>query len=118
MDNLMIEAEGKAFSDTLIDNEYVHAATSDNTRRAYQTDVEHFIKMSGELPATPQMVASYLKECTDKINPRTLARRLTAIRQWHKLKGDVVKDPTQDPLVTKTIHGIDHIFMVSHVDKL
>lgn len=106
MDNLIIEAEGKALSDTLIDNEYVHAATSDNTRRAYQADVEHFIKMGGELPATPKMVASYLKECAGKINPRTLARRLTAIRQWHKLKGDVVKDPTQDPLVTKTMRGI------------
>jgi site-specific recombinase XerD len=89
-----------------MDNEYIHAATSDNTRRAYCADIEHFESMGGQLLATAQMVANYLKECAAKHNPRTLSRRLTAIRQWHKLRGDTIKDPTQSPIVTKTMRGI------------
>lgn len=47
-----------------------------------------------------------IKECASQHNPRTLNRRLTAIRQWHKLRGDTIKDPTQSPIVTKTMRGI------------
>jgi site-specific recombinase XerD len=106
MEYSIIEKQGSDLSDLLIDNEYIHAATSDNTRRAYRADVEHFESMGGKLPATAQMVASYLKECADKHNPRTLSRRLTAIRQWHKLRGHTIKDPTQSPIVIKTMRGI------------
>ena len=66
---------------------YVQAATSHNTRRAYQADIADFLKKGGALPATPQLVESYLKKCAATYNPRTLRRRLTALRQWHKLNG-------------------------------
>ena len=89
------------------DDGYIQAATSDNTRRAYQADIEHFEKIGGQLPATPESVAAYLRQCATSHNPRTLVRRLTAIRQWHKLQG--VTDPTQSPLVIKTMRGIARI---------
>ena len=92
------------------DNSYIQAATSPNTRRAYQADIEHFtgcLAPERALPATPVMVETYLKQCAAQHNPRTLVRRLTALRQWHRLKGH--EDPTQSPLVIKTMRGITRL---------
>ena len=83
---------------------YLRAATSDNTREAYQRDVNHFLGQGGQLPATPELIEAYLKQCAPDYNPRTLKRRLIALRQWHQLKGE--KDPTKHPMVTKTMRGI------------
>jgi integrase len=66
--------------------------------------VEHFLKEGGDLPATPSQVEAYLKKCAERYNSRTLVRRMTALRQWHRLKAE--KDPTADPLVVKTLRGI------------
>ena len=84
--------------------QYIHAATSDNTRLAYQTDIQHFLKQGGVLPATTDGIESYLRQCAPHYNPRTLRRRLTALRQWHVLKGH--PDPTQNPAIHKTLRGI------------
>ncbi len=86
------------------ESKYIHAATSDNTRRAYQLDIAHFLKEGGELPASAQRIEDYLKKCAPVYNPRTLVRRVTALRQWHKLKQ--LDDPTQSPRVKKTLRGI------------
>lgn len=89
------------------DNHYIHAATSDNTRRAYRADIEHFLASGFSLPATAEMIESYLRKSARDNNPRTLTRRMTAIRQWHKLKGE--GDPTDNPLVQKTLRGIKRL---------
>jgi site-specific recombinase XerD len=83
---------------------YIQAATSDNTRIAYQSDIQHFIKWGGALPAAPQQVEVYLRECAQRYNPRTLKRRIITLRQWHKLKSQ--PDPTSAPNVIKTMQGI------------
>jgi len=83
---------------------YIQAATSDNTRIAYQSDIEHYTQWGGALPAAPQQVEVYLKECAQRYNPRTLKRRIIALRQWHKLKSQ--PDPTSAPNVIKTMQGI------------
>ena len=85
-------------------SEYIEAATSDNTRQAYQSDIQHFQEKVGPLPATPDQVEAYLRLCAQSYNPRTLQRRLTALRQWHKLQQ--CPDPTDHPLVQKTMRGI------------
>ncbi len=41
-------------------SDYIAAATSDNTRTAYQSDIRHFLKEGGVLPATPEIIQSYL----------------------------------------------------------
>lgn len=105
MGNLVIDNPNQAISELVSDNEYLVVATSHNTRRAYRADIAHFEKMGGKLPATSQMVASYLKQCATQYNPRTISRRFTAIRQWHKLQCGSAKDPTQYPLVAKTMRG-------------
>ena len=88
-------------------NQYIKAATSDNTRRAYQSDIRHFQKMGGKLPADTEAVLTYLHQCADKINPRTLTRRLSALKQWHLFQG--FQDPTNDPAVSKTLKGIRRV---------
>lgn len=87
-----------------ITNTYIHAATSDNTRRSYQSDIEHFLRAGFELPASAENIEEYLKLCADAYNPRTLVRRITALRQWHRFQGTA--DPTDTPLVRKTMQGI------------
>jgi len=88
-------------------NSYIHVATSDHTRQAYQSDVAHFEKLGGHLPATPETIEAYLNHCAKIFNPRTLRRRLIAIRQWHKLRE--LQDPTSHPGVMKTMRGIERI---------
>lgn len=87
-----------------INNNYITAATSPNTRRAYQADKRHFEAWGGELPASLEGILLYLHEFATKLNPRTLARRLTALKNWHTYQG--FPDPTNHPAVTKTMSGI------------
>lgn len=85
-------------------NLYINAATADNTRLAYQTDVAHFETWGGVLPASPSMIIAYLQHFAGELNPRTLSRRLVALRQWHIYQNFV--DPTQSPVVRKVMQGI------------
>lgn len=85
---------------------YIQAATSNNTRKAYQQDIRHFMAWGGLLPATPETIVSYLVSYADKLNSRTLIRRLTAIKHWHMYQNFL--DPTSHPLVRKTLKGIQN----------
>jgi site-specific recombinase XerD len=80
------------------------AATSDNTRRAYRSAVNHYLAWGGVLPADEPAVIRYLMAFAESLNPRTLALRLTALAQWHQHQGFM--DPTSTPTVRKTLAGI------------
>lgn len=86
---------------------YIHAATSHNTRTAYQADIRHFSHWGGHLPASGEVVLRYLRHHAGLLNPRTLARRLTAIKSWHLLQG--FADPTAHPAIHKTLTGIRNV---------
>lgn len=86
---------------------YIHAATSDNTRKAYQSDIRHFFAWGGVLPATIDQIILYLEQHAATLNSRTLLRRLTALKIWHVSQD--FPDPTTHPLVRKTIKGIQNI---------
>src|SRR5437016_5920896 len=85
-------------------NPYIKAATSQNTRRAYQSDIRHFENWGGPLPAAPEHVIQYLLHFAQNLNTRTLSRRLVALRHWHVYQG--FPDPTKQPAVIKTLAGI------------
>jgi len=87
-----------------VSNPYITAATSDNTRKAYRSDIRHFEQWGGQLPATSQKIVLYLQAFATTLNPRTLSRRLIALKQWHVYQG--FSDPTQHPLVQKTLVGL------------
>jgi integrase len=88
-------------------NTYIQAATSENTRKAYRHDIQHFIAWGGVLPTTADVIIRYLINFSSKLNPRTLIRRLTAIKNWHLYQN--FPDPTSHPLVRKTLTGIKNI---------
>ena len=48
---------------------YIQAATSENTRAAYQTDVQHFLQSGGQLPASPEDLERCLKDSAPQYNP-------------------------------------------------
>src|SRR5689334_12013760 len=80
---------------------YLQAATSDNTRLAYQQDIRHFIEWGGLLPTSTDIIVLYLEHFATQLNARTLTRRISAIKNWHVYQG--FSDPTSHPLVRKTL---------------
>ena len=84
--------------------QYLQAATSDNTRKAYRSAIRQFEKWGGRLPSDRDAVVRYLLARAEALNPRTLDLHLTAISQWHHYQGLI--DPVSDPLVRKTMEGV------------
>ena len=89
---------------------YAAESTSENTRKAYASDLRIFAKWCYDnncppLPAEASNVANFLASQADTgLGASTLNRRLAAIRYAHKAKG--FPTPTGDALVTATLKGI------------
>lgn len=84
--------------------EFLQAATAPSTRRAYQSDLKHFLTHRGAIPATAEQVARYLVDHAAVLSTATLARRLVSIRVTHLGRG--FPDPTRSELVRLTFRGI------------
>lgn len=86
-------------------DQYIEAATRDNTRQSYRAAIEHFeVHWKGMLPATADGVARYLAEYADTLAISTLRQRLAALAQWHNAQG--FPDPTKAPIVRQAMRGI------------
>lgn len=86
-------------------DDYLHAATRDNTRRSYQAAVRHFeIEWGGFLPTTADSNSRYLVDYAKSLALNTLRQRLAALAQWHIDQG--FPDPTKAPIVRKVFRGI------------
>lgn len=86
-------------------DDYIHAATRDNTRKTYRSAVEHFeVTFGGRLPTTPDVVCRYLTHFAATLAFNTLKTRLAALSQWHQSQGFV--DPTKAPQVKKILKGV------------
>lgn len=86
-------------------DQYIEAATRDNTRQSYRAAIEHFeVQWKGMLPATADGVARYLAEYADTLAVSTLRQRLAALAQWHTAQG--FPDPTKAPIVRQAMRGI------------
>lgn len=97
----------ESYAKTGRNTQYIQAAASDNTRAAYRSDIKKFLEEGGKLPTNPDAILRYLERAALLFNPRTIQRKLTAIRQWHVLKGHV--DPTDNEVVRKIMKGISRI---------
>lgn len=86
---------------------YLQASLSDNSRRAYRSDLNQFLSWGGTIPATPEMIAVYLAAHAELHAPATLARRLVAIGKAHTAQA--LPSPTTTELVRATLRGIRHI---------
>lgn len=86
-------------------DQYVKAATRDNTRRSYQSAVAHYeVTWGGFLPATANNIAEYLANYAESLAFNTLKQRTAALGQWHIDQG--FPDPTKSSLVKKVLKGI------------
>lgn len=86
-------------------DQYLDAATRENTRQSYASAVRHFeVDWGGFLPATADSMARYLADHAETLSINTLRQRLAALAQWHIEQG--FPDPTKTPLVRKTFRGI------------
>lgn len=83
---------------------YLSAALSDNTLRAYKSDLKHFMEWGGQLPATPEQVATYLARHAETLSATTLERRAVALTKAHETRG--FPSPTRSALVKATLQGI------------
>lgn len=92
-------------------DQYIQAATRDNTRQSYRAAVRHFeVEWGGFLPATADNVANYLVEYAEVLSINTLRQRLAALAQWHISQG--FPDPTKSPVVRKVFRGIQALHPV------
>ena len=83
---------------------YLQASVAENTRRAYQSDLEHFAQWGGAIPSTPVRIASYLAAHATTHKVATLRRRLAAIAKAHQDRQ--LPNPITTPLVKSTLRGI------------
>lgn len=83
---------------------YIENALSENTRKAYRADLEHYRTHGGTIPATPEQVAAYLSRFAGILSISTLSRRLVSIGMAHKVAGH--PSPTTSELVRLTFRGI------------
>lgn len=74
------------------------------TLRAYRADIAQFTGWGGTIPASDNMVASYLAAHAEALAVATLTRRLASIAQAHAMLG--VESPTGSALVRATMRGI------------
>ncbi|CAM5367472.1 hypothetical protein ECAE60S_01437 [Eoetvoesiella caeni] len=89
-------------------DQYIRAATRDNTRQSYQSAVRHFeVEWGGFLPATADSIARYLADHAESLAINTLRQRLAALAQWHIDQG--FPDPTKTPVVRKVFRGIQSL---------
>jgi len=86
-------------------NRYIEAATRENTRRSYQSAIQHYeIDFGGKLPANAKDIATYLAAYAPTLKATTLNARLAALSRWHVDQG--FDDPTKHPVVRKAMKGI------------
>lgn len=88
---------------------YASRSSAENTRRAYRAawaDFTTYCDVAGvsPLPASPETVGSYLAARAATVKASTLALRLVAIRQAHRLAGHRLD--TGHPAIRETVKGI------------
>ncbi len=86
---------------------YIHAATSENTRRTYRSAIKQFERWGGRLPCQSDTIIRYILDKAGHLNPRTLDLQLTAVSQWHRYQG--FDDPIRHITVKKTMEGVRRI---------
>lgn len=85
-----------------------NASLSIATRKAYSSDVRHYLKNHGSLPAKPNQVALYLANWSQTHSCATLVRRMAALDWWHRSRG--VVSPVKSTVVQETLRGIKRIY--------
>jgi len=89
--------------------EFARRSKAENTLRGYRADWRDFLAWCESLsvcplPASADVVASYIAECAGRLKVGSIQRRLNAITEAHKAMG--VDSPTTAGIVRATLKGI------------
>jgi integrase len=87
--------------------ELIRLSVADGTRVAYRSDIDHFLRWGGAIPATAEMVAAYLAEFSETLAVATNQRRIAAISVAHDAGG--FPNPCKSILVRSTMNGIKRL---------
>ncbi len=82
----------------------LRAVFSDNTKRAYQSDLQSFLRWGGHIPSSPEEIARYIAENCPRLSVVTLRRHVSALVNVH-MALELRENPAQHPLVSKTLKG-------------
>ncbi len=80
------------------------AVFSDNTKRAYKSDLQSFLRWGGDIPSNPEEIARYIAESCPRLSVVTMRRHISALVNIH-MALDLPENPAQHPLVSKTLKG-------------
>lgn len=87
---------------------FIENSVSENSRRAYESDLREFERGGGSIPASPETMAEYLARNADRLSVATLVRRLSSLSKAHEARG--VPNPTRSALVRATLRGIKRTY--------
>jgi len=82
----------------------IEAGIADGTRRAYRIDLAHFAAWGGQLPAEPELVASFLAAHAQTLSVATLVRRIATLSKAHEARG--LPNPCRSEIVRATLRGV------------
>ena len=83
---------------------FASANLTENTRRAYASDLKQFRAYGGKIPCNAKALADYIAHCAEWFSVATIERRLMAIRHAHAERG--LATPTVAPEVKAVMRGI------------
>lgn len=86
---------------------FIRESLSENTRKAYRSDLAHFTEWGGSLPATADMVARYLADLAEVLAPSSLARRVATLSKVHE--ANAWPNPCRSEIVRATMRGIKRV---------
>lgn len=86
---------------------YVSASLASSTKKAYASDLSHFLANGGAVPSSSEVIAQYLAIHGESLSPFTLARRLVSIGKAHEANG--WENPTDSELVRSVLRGIRRV---------
>lgn len=85
--------------------EYMDASQACATKRAYASDLRHFLAHGGTIPCTPKRLTKYLAEsANDGLAVATLERRIIAIHKAHV--DQKLASPAHSEIVRQVMQGI------------
>ena len=82
----------------------VRRSLSENTKKAYLSDLKHFFRWGGKIPSDDIRIAEYLAEYSEGLSPVTLRRRIVSLSKAHRSAG--LENPCESELVKATMRGI------------
>lgn len=82
---------------------------SENTQRAYRSDIAAFQKWGGGIPSAPEQLATYIAETAQHLSVPTVRRHLSALVFAHETLG-LKENPAKSALVRSTLKGASRLY--------